>query len=67
MIDKHIAVKDMPSEIQEACIERGHSPDDEMSIRDALGEWMGWEIGDPYKGYAAAEYVAEMATRNSIL
>lgn len=67
MIDKHLAVKDMPSGVRVACLERGHTDDTEMSIKEAMCEWSAWEIGDRSWGYEAAEYVAAMATRNSIL
>jgi len=64
MIDKILRVCDMPSEIREACIERGYYEEEEMSIENAMREWLAWEIGDGQRGADAARYVAAMAARN---
>ena len=63
MIDKRLKVKDMPHEVMEACSERGHGPDAEMSIEKAMAEWTAWELGDGSWGRQAARYVEEMATK----
>lgn len=41
-----LPVKDMPSELREAAIERGYDPTHEMTFSEALAEWAAWEIGD---------------------
>ena len=66
MIDRILKVSEMPTGVREACVERGHSDDAEMTIREAMSEWAAWELGSRYWGYEAAEYIAAMATRNAI-
>ena len=54
-------VSKLNATLKEACIERGFEPDDEISARQAVCEWCGWELGDPAWGetildlYAAAK------------
>lgn len=43
---KTLTVDDLPSELRDACIQRGHSPHAEITPREALAEWCGWHIGD---------------------
>lgn len=41
-----LKVQDMPADLRDACLESGHSPELEMTFRDALIEWASYEIGD---------------------
>lgn len=41
-----LRVADMPPALRNACLERGHSENDEMTPRVAVGEWAAWNLGD---------------------
>jgi hypothetical protein len=53
-------VKDMPPAIEEACIERGNSPNDDLTPEKAIAEWSGWHLGDPYWGDTIVYLYKEM-------
>lgn len=47
MASKKLKVSDMNGQLRNACINRGHSMDDELTVWHAVEEWSAWELGDP--------------------
>jgi hypothetical protein len=61
MYNTSLKVQDMPEEIRKACLELGHKPDDELTIKKAISKWTEWRVGDKFVGQDATYYIETMA------
>lgn len=59
---KPIKVREMPSRLQSALLERGFNSDAMLSPRKAISEYSAWHLGDRLWGEDIADFLQEMNT-----